>query len=163
MKALKYAPGVILLGIVFYLFVFRGLHFIYTDSESMLPAIRAGDRMAVMKSRSRIPPRGSVIHFRLRFNGAERHVKRVVGLPGDIVEIRSRSLFINGGEQDEPYLYEQRIVYSFGPAEVPEDHLFVLGDNRNNSLDSTVWGFLPAGEVFGRVRAVYWPYLKIID
>lgn len=152
-----------LLGCAFYLFVIRGLQFIYTDSGSMMPTLLPGNRMAVFRVGGELPGRGSIVHFRFFLNGVEYHVKRVVGLPGDLVEVKNRRLYINGEPRDEPYLYEERIVYSFGPAVVPDSHLFVLGDNRNNSFDSSNWGFLPAEYVMGEVVMVYWPYIKFPD
>jgi signal peptidase I len=163
MKTLKYFPGFILLGCAFYLFVARGMHFVYTDSESMSPTIRAGDRMVVFRPGGGLPERGSIVNFRFRSNGAECYIKRVIGLPGDVVEIKNRKLYLNGEPAEEPYLYEERIIYKYGPATVPRDHLFVLGDNRNNSFDSTSWGFLPSADVTGVVAMVYWPYIGFLN
>ena len=163
MKTLKYFTGFTLLGCVFYLFAVRGMQFVYTDSESMLPSIRSGDRMVVFKQGKALPERGSIVNFRFRSNGVEYHIKRVIGLPGDVVEIKNRKLYLNGEPAEEFYLYEERIVYKYGPATVPRNHLFVLGDNRNNSFDSTSWGFLPAEDVTGVVEMVYWPYIGFLN
>ena len=163
MKKLKLIPGFILLGCAFYLFVIRGLQFIYTDSQSMMPTIIPNDRMAAVRVRGELPGRGSIVNFRFFRNGIEYHIKRVIGLPGDTVEIKNRRLYLNGEPRDEPYLYEERIVYSFGPAVVPAGHIFVLGDNRNNSFDSSDWGFLPVENVIGGVVMVYWPYIGLFD
>lgn len=75
-------------------------------------------------------------------------IKRVIGLPGDTIEIREGSLFRNGELLEEPYLLEQN-MYGQASYQVPEDHVFVLGDNRNNSMDSRVIGFIPIDNIKG--------------
>ncbi len=84
-------------------------------------------------------------------------VKRVVGLPGDTVEIRGGFLYINGERQEEKFLHE-RMYYTYGPVTVPEGHYFLLGDNRNNSNDSHAdkVGFIPRDMIVGKVEAVFW-------
>jgi len=82
-------------------------------------------------------------------------VKRVVGVPGDTVEVRSGQVFVNG----ESFFVDGAAVprYSYGPVTVPVDSVFVLGDNRNNSVDSHVWGFLQERSILGEVFMTYWP------
>lgn len=163
MKSLKLAAGFLLLGCAVYLFVIRGMQFIYTDSESMLPTVNPGERVVVLGVSGGMPERSDIVYFRFEENGAEYHIKRAAGLPGDTVEIRNRKFYLNGEPRDEPYLYEERIVYEYGPETVPENHIFVLGDNRNNSYDSTEWGFLPLENVMGKAVMIYWPYINILE
>jgi signal peptidase I len=88
----------------------------------------------------------SVLH---RFENRNLWIKRVIGLPGDSIEIRNGSLYRNGKQVNEPYILEQNI---YGPNEtfiVPEDHIFVLGDNRNNSMDSRRIGYVPFDNIKG--------------
>jgi len=77
-------------------------------------------------------------------------------LKGDRVEVKNGKLFINNVQQDEPFTNEDA-KYMFGPVEVPKGQVLVLGDNRNQSLDGHIWGFLPKENVIGRAVFVYWP------
>lgn len=85
-------------------------------------------------------------------------LKRVIGLPGDIVEIQNGTLYINGNAIEEPYIAEQ-MNYDYGPIVVPEDSVFVLGDNRNESFDSHAWSnpYVPMENVKGKAFWIYWP------
>ncbi len=107
------------------------------------------------------PKRGDVVVFRSLTqptSGPERDfIKRVIGLPGETVEVRDCTVFIDGEPLDEPYISEKP-VYSYGPDVVPPDHLFVLGDNRNNSSDSHSWGALPKENLIGQAWLIYWPF-----
>jgi len=83
----------------------------------------------------------------------------VIGVPGDVVEVRDSAVFVNGVRQKESFVNE-RPRYSWGPSTVPPDTLFVLGDNRNRSFDSHVWGFLPKENVIGHAILRYWPLAR---
>ena len=100
-------------------------------------------------------------------------IKRVIGLPGETVELREKKVYINGTPLDEPYVHflsppggpsELHEVTSFdvreryGPVTVPADHYFMMGDNRDNSQDSRYWGFLPSHYVKGRALMIYWSF-----
>jgi signal peptidase I len=87
-------------------------------------------------------------------------IKRVVGQPGDAVEVRGGELLRNGTAVAEPWRQEP-IDYSFGPLTVPEGNVLVLGDNRNASLDSHIWGPLPRQEVIGTAVFRYWPLNRL--
>lgn len=91
------------------------------------------------------------------------YVKRIVGLPGDTVEVRDGSLWINGERQDEPYLKDSVISYDMAPVVVPENHYFVMGDNRNNSMDShdSFIGPIPFENVLGHALFIIWPFDEI--
>jgi len=89
----------------------------------------------------------------------EVFIKRVIGVPGDVVEVRDSAVFVNGVRQKESFVNE-RPRYSWGPSTVPPDTLFVLGDNRNRSFDSHVWGFLPKENVIGHAILRYWPLAR---
>ena len=116
--------------------------------------------------------RGHVVVFKFPEDPARDFIKRVIGLPGETVEIRSKAVFINGKPLDEPYarfleppLRPGDPDYGFhdnkdnwGPQVVPAGQLLVLGDNRDNSRDSRFWGFLPEDQVKGRALLVYWSY-----
>ena len=112
--------------------------------------------------------RQSIIIFKFPLNEREYYVKRVIGLPGDIVEIRGKNVFVNGQLLDEPYtqyisdpLYESNPDFvrpNFGPITVPKNHYFVMGDNRDNSYDSREWGFVPKKNIFAAPLLIYWSY-----
>ena len=117
--------------------------------------------------------RGDVIVFKYPEEPERDFIKRVIGLPGETVELREKRVFINGTRLDEPYVHflqppgqnsEFHEVTSFdvreryGPVTVPPTHFFVMGDNRDNSQDSRYWGFLPRGFVKGKALIIYWSY-----
>lgn len=140
------------------------LHPDVVESTSMEPTLREGDVVLVLRSwladRVAAPVRGALVV------GAEPGtrdpvVKRVVGLPGDRVEIEDGVTTVDGVEVDEPYVDRSRIdgLY-FGPVTVPTGTLFVLGDNRSRSIDSRDWGPLPRTDVDGRVVLRIWPWWR---
>jgi signal peptidase I len=139
----------------FFFFSVKKGGFFYTDSRSMEPTIRPGDRMVLVETG--ILKRSDIIIFKDLKNPEEYLVKRVIGLPGDSVEVADGKLYLNGKPMDEPYLKESFIVYRYDLSHVPPGNLFVLGDNRNKSEDSSVWGFLPDENIRGEVIFCYWP------
>jgi len=118
--------------------------------------------------------RGHVVVFKFPEDPARDFIKRVIGLPGETVEIRDKTVYINGEALVEPYARflekplrrddpefgrgGDSIRDNWGPQVVPAGELFVLGDNRDNSRDSRFWGFLPRDQVKGRALLVYWSY-----
>ena len=124
-------------------------------SSSMMPTIMPNDRILVNRLiyGSSLPGRGDIIAFR-RVN-EDTYIKRVVGIPGDVVEVRNGQLFVNG--EDFNVTGADVASYSFPLETVPDGMLYVLGDNRNESADSHVWGPIPYDEVIGRAEYVYWP------
>lgn len=101
-----------------------------------------------------------IVAFRFPPDPSQTFVKRVIGLPGEVVEIRHGQVFIDGRKLEEPYLVREnhRLRDNFGPVQVPPDHYFVLGDNRDNSADSRYWGFVPRANVVGTPSLIYWSY-----
>ncbi len=107
------------------------------------------------------PERFDVVICRYPGRGDTNFVKRVIGLPGDTVEIRDGYVFINGEKYDEPYIldeYRRGKLNSFSPYTVPEGHYFVLGDHRNNSNDSRSQGAVSRDMIIGHVRGVLFPF-----
>jgi len=102
------------------------------------------------------PQRGDIIVFKYPRVPDRDFIKRVIGLPGETVEIRQGHLFINGELVEEPYISNSG-TYSWGPAQVGEDEFFVLGDNRRSSSDSHTWGMLPRENIIGKAWISYWP------
>ena len=102
------------------------------------------------------PERGDVVVFHYPRNPSRDFIKRVIGLPGETVEIRGEHLYIEGKELDESYaLYTGN--YSWAAQRLGEDEYFVLGDNRNSSSDSHNWGPLPGDAIIGKAWISYWP------
>lgn len=139
----------------------------YIPSESMLPTLEVNDRLIVEKVSYRFedPKRGDIIVFsptdRLRQDNPslrDAFIKRVIGLPGETVEVTNGQVFIDGEPLQENYIpAEYAPAYEWGPETVPEDSYLVLGDNRNNSYDSHFWGYVPERNVIGRAVLRFWP------
>jgi len=116
------------------------------------------------------PDRGDIIVFRYPEDTDKDFIKRVVGIEGDTVQVRDKELYINGKlQEDEPYAIhkDSRVIPgrfsardNFGPVTVPEDKLFVMGDNRDNSHDSRFWGFVDLEAVKGKAFIIYWSWNK---
>jgi signal peptidase I len=118
--------------------------------------------------------RGHVVVFKFPEDPARDFIKRVIGLPGETLEIRDKTVYVNGEPLSEPYVHflepplarsdpeyglrAEGLRDNWGPQLVPAGHVFVLGDNRDNSRDSRFWGFLPLDQVKGRALMVYWSY-----
>jgi len=177
-------PGLILMAFVLALiirtFLFQAF---FIPSPSMEPTLQEGDRVLVNKIPYYFhdPRRGDIIvfenpnpdaaidrgvvsgFFHWLFQGLgfqqpenEDFIKRVIGLPGDVVEGKKGSVYINGQKLDEPYLTQK--TQPFAPRTVPEGTLFVMGDNRGNSLDSRFGlGFVPIDKVIGKAFIKIWP------
>jgi signal peptidase I len=132
------------------------------DGNSMLPTLHDGDRLFINKAIYLLmsPNYGDVVILQDPRRPAGKRVylvKRVIGLPGDTIEIRDHRLYRNGEPVDEPYLSERMEMASYGPEVVPGGHYFVLGDNRNNSTDSRTFGSVSAGMIKGRAEWIVWP------
>lgn len=130
-------------------------------SASMQPTLRPGDQVLVDKLAYRVgaPARDDLVAFRL--GGDTVALKRIVGLPGDRVEIRDGVLFVNDRARHESYVDHSRVdsVY-FGPVTVGEQEYFVLGDNRGDSRDSRDYGAVPRSALIGRVAVRLWPVAR---
>jgi len=144
----------------------------FIPSLSMYPTFDVGDQLTVDKisKKWREYQRGDVIVFNpppLFFEavGQDRNgealIKRIVAVEGDAVQVKNGGkLYINNVLQNEPYTNEDA-RYSFGPVKVPSGCVFVLGDNRNQSLDGHVWGFLPRENIIGRATLKFWPPWRV--
>jgi len=117
--------------------------------------------------------RGDVMVFKYPEEPERDFIKRVIGLPGETLEVREKKIYINGKPLDEPYVHilQQPATSSelsevtsydvrerYGPVTVPADQYFMMGDNRDNSQDSRYWGFLPRDLVKGKALVIYWSY-----
>ena len=137
----------------------------HVPTGSMRPTIHEGDRILGSKFHYRFwePRTGDVVVFRapeavrrLSSHDADRLVKRVIATDGDFVEVSRGVVRVNGRILDEPYVAAPP-DYELPRFRVPAGHVFVLGDNRNNSLDGHVWGFLAEEDLLARAFVRYWP------
>lgn len=128
---------------------------------SMLPTIQLNDRLLVNKLvyHFKDPQKGDIMVFRPpdKLEAQDDFVKRLIAIPGDKVEIRKGQLYVNDQIQQEPYL-NKAMNYDFCPVVVPSNSYFVMGDNRNDSFDSHLWGaWLTHDHLIGKAFFIYWP------
>ena len=115
--------------------------------------------------------RRDIVVFKYPDQPERDFIKRVIGLPGETIELKNKKVHVNGQALDEPYVHfltppssdyqevtSHDVRERFGPVTVPTDQFFVMGDNRDNSQDSRYWGFLPRGYVKGKALVIYWSY-----
>jgi len=143
---------------VFLFFIINALSArIRVDGSSMEPTLHTGEFVIVDKISYEVgaPRRGDVIVFHYPRNPEKEYIKRVIGLPGDVVDIANGRVYVNGQVLHEPYIAAAP-TYP-GNWTVKENALFVLGDNRNNSDDSHRWGTVPVDYVIGKAVLIYWP------
>ena len=130
------------------------------EGTSMAPLLSDQERIFINKFVYRFEPisRGDVVVFWYPLDRSKSFIKRVVGLPGETVEIRQGTLFVDGQAVPEPYvpaMYED--LSDFGPVRVPHDGYFVMGDHRISSNDSRVFGPVASHFIYGRAVFAYWP------
>jgi signal peptidase I len=130
------------------------------QGTSMQPLLEDGERIVVNKLVYRFAPiaRGDVVVFWYPRDPSVSFIKRVIGLPGDLVEIRDGFVYLNGHRQEEPYLREGfRDLSTMAPTEVKPGYYFVLGDHRGSSNDSRSWGEVPEKYIYGKAIVRFWP------
>ena len=132
------------------------------DGSSMQPTFEDGERLIISRVHYLFTPpeRGDVVVFNAveTRNHGEMLIKRVIGIPGDMLEIRDRQVYINGTMIDEPYILEAcRINCNDDVWQLGMDEYFVMGDNRNHSNDSRSFAAVPLSNIIGRVIFRYWP------
>ncbi len=145
-------------------------------SESMLETLQVGDHLLVNKFlygvkwpftntyivKGADPQRGDIIVFEYPNKPTLDYIKRIVGVPGDVMEVRNKQLYRNGRPVREAYIRNtdphriEPVRDNFGPVTVPPDKYFVMGDNRDNSLDSRFWGFVDRSAIRGKAWRIYW-------
>src|SRR4051794_9337226 len=165
-EAFKLFRDVFLIIIVFILFGVFFVQPVVVEGTSMLPQLHDGERLLVNKlvyyriqsvSWGHIE-RGDIVVFWFPNDPDKSYVKRVIGLPGEIVELRNGMVFVDGRELNEDYLdkdYNQTLPTT-PPKRVDEHHYFVMGDNRDNSSDSRYWGLVPEKYIYGKAFFRYW-------
>ncbi|MCD6490209.1 MAG: signal peptidase I [Thermodesulfobacterium sp.] len=172
----------ILIALVFALFIRAFIVQAYKiPSGSMIPTLLIGDYLLVNKLAygirnpikndfiyfRKLPERQEIVVFTYPINKKLDFIKRVIGLPGDTVEIVNKKVYVNGKLLKEPYVqFSDPEIYpkevsprdNYGPVKVPPDCIFVLGDNRDQSYDSRFWGFVPINYVKGRALIIYFSW-----
>jgi signal peptidase I len=130
---------------------------IRVDGSSMEPTLQSGEFVIVNKLTYKLgtPEIGDVVVFHYPRDPEQEYIKRVIGLPGDKVVITDGQVYVNGQLLEEDYIAASPAYESSW--DVPEDALFVLGDNRNNSADSHSWGAVPLNYIVGKAEFIYWP------
>ena len=131
------------------------VHIYSIPTESMVPTLEVGDQILVTRYLGGSPDRGHIVVFRSPLD-SELMVKRVVGLPGDLIDSRLGRVRVGGYTLPEPYLMSPAASGVIDSQIVPADSYFVLGDNRADSLDSRNWGFVPRSGIVGRARMILW-------
>ena len=146
----------VLLTVVIFLVVNTATGRFRIEGQSMEPNLHDGEYVLIDKIsyRLHLPERGDVVVL-TRPNDRD-FIKRLIGLPGDTVEVRSGRVIVNGAVLDEPYL-NQPMHMDMPPRQVESGRYFVMGDNRNNSSDSRSFGSIAAADIVGRAWLVYWP------
>ncbi|NCD25393.1 MAG: signal peptidase I [Deltaproteobacteria bacterium] len=153
-------------------------------SGSMLQTLQIGDHLLVTKFAYGVkipftdimvvkrqgPERGDIIVFEFPEDPSKDFIKRVIGVPGDVIEIKDKQVFLNGVLQNESYIQHTDTANNatmrrdnFGPVMVPEDKYFVMGDNRDESYDSRFWGFVDREKIEGKALILYWSWASLTD
>ena len=169
------------------IFVIFARTFVFQQSKiptgSMIPTLLVGDYIMVNKFAfaplSSVPPlawvehlllpvrdlkRGDIVVFKYPEEPEKDYIKRVIGLPGEVLEVRDRRVYIDGKPLDETYTIHRNPrglnadQDNYPPTRIPENSLFCMGDNRDNSKDSRSWGFVPRDYVKGRAFMIWWSY-----
>lgn len=157
-KAIAFA---LILALAIRGFVFEPM---VVPSGSMIPTIQIGDRILVNKFIYRFKPleRGDIVVFKYPDDPSQTFVKRLIGVGGDVIEIKNNTLYRNNVPVKEPYLKEP-MVGNFGPFRVPEGYYFMMGDNRNNSKDSRFWEnkFVSRSQIIGKATYRIWPLNRL--
>ncbi len=147
----------IALVVVLYFLIDSVVARVRVENISMEPTLMPGEFILVNKLSGRLNDisRGDIIVFHFPGDIKEDYIKRVIGLPGDTIEVRGNMVYVNGSPIREPYIAAEP-AYN-GTWVVPSENLFVLGDNRNQSSDSHSWGFVPWANIVGKAMVIYWP------
>jgi len=149
----------VLIAIVVILFLYQPVK---VEGTSMQPTLINQERIFINKFVYRFGladiGRGDTVVFWFPGDPSKSYIKRIIGVPGDTVEIRAGMVFVNGKQLAEPYVIEDyRDSISMTARTIEADHYFVLGDHRNSSNDSRSWGTVPRSDIYGKAVFVYWP------
>ena len=149
----------VLIAIVLIVFIYQPVK---VEGTSMMPALRDQERIFINKFTYRFGianiQRGDTVVFWFPMDISKSYIKRVIGLPGDLVEIDRGTVIVNGERLIEDYVPDDYRDYQSHPRErIGPDQYFVLGDHRSSSNDSRAWGTVPRQNIYGKAVFVYWP------
>lgn len=146
----------VVLAVIIKVFLFQNF---VIPSGSMEPTLFKGDMLYVSKISYRFsePVRGDIVVFKYPLDPKRDFVKRIMGMPGETLEIKNSVVHINGQPVSEPFLRKGLKSPDFGPVKINEGQYFMMGDNRDNSSDSRVWGTVPRKNFVGKAVFIYWP------
>ena len=163
MKILREVGITILIAIAIFALLRLTLQGYRVQYSCMLPNVEEGELIMVSKASYFFsdPERGDVVVFKPPAELQSRYpfIKRVIGLPGDTIEVKNGKVIINGIPIEEEYIKESP-RYTMPPKKIPPSEYFVLGDNRNNANDSHCWGTIARDNFIGKARLIYWPPSK---
>jgi signal peptidase I len=153
----------VVLAVVLIVFIYQPVK---VEGTSMMPGLTDQERIFINKYTYKLGAgsiaRDDLVVFHYPKDPTQSYIKRIIGLPGDSVQIIDGAVYVNGKKLDEPYVpADYRDHISMPKETVPVDDYFVLGDHRSSSNDSRVWGFVDRGEIYGKAVFVYWPPDKI--
>ena len=153
----------VVLAILIILFLYQPVK---VEGTSMMPALVDQERIFINKFVFRFGmggvSRGDLVVFWFPQDPSKSYIKRVIGLPGDVLEVDEGTVLVNGRPIEESYVPDEyRDRLSAPSVRVPEDHYYVLGDHRSSSNDSRAWGTVPRKYIYGRAVFIYWPLDKL--
>lgn len=153
----------VVLAVVVILFIYQPVK---VEGTSMMPALVDQERIFINKFTYRFGfgeiERGDLVVFWFPGDPNKSYIKRVIGLPGERVEIRRGAVYVNGVRLQEEYVPEEyRDGQSRRPIEIPPDHYYVMGDHRSSSNDSRSWGPVHRRQIYGKAVFIYWPLGKL--
>jgi signal peptidase I len=147
--------GVIALPVIYFginiAIVVYGVQPVRMAGFSMMPNIKAGDKLFMLKQIGELK-RGDIVVFLFPEDQTKSYIKRIVGMPGETIDIKDGKVYINGSQIEEPYINPDYATHESipSPVTIAADNYFVLGDNRNNSSDSRYWGTVPRKLIYGK-------------
>jgi len=153
----------VLLAVILIVFIYQPVK---VEGTSMMPALTDQERIFINKFTYRFGTgnieRGDMVVFFFPLDHTKSYIKRVIGLPGDTVQIDKGTVYVNGERLAEPYVPDAyRDHQALQLETVPPDNYFVLGDHRSSSNDSRAWGMVPRSSIYGKAVFVYWPLDKM--
>jgi len=153
----------VILAVILIVFIYQPVK---VEGTSMMPGLTNEERIFINKYEYKLGvggiERGDLVVFHFPLDPSQSYIKRVIAVAGDEVAIDNGTVFVNGRKLDEPYVPDDyRDTLSVPEQRVPPGHYFVLGDHRNSSNDSRMWGFVSRPEIYGKAVFVYWPLSKI--
>ena len=153
----------ILIAVILIVFIYQPVK---VEGTSMMPTLTDQERIFINKFTYHYGlgqiQRGDMVVFWYPLDTSKSYIKRIIGIPGDTVQIDEGDVYVNSNRLEEDYVPEvNRDHVSWGPKQVPPDSYFVLGDHRNSSNDSRTWGFVDRKYIYGKAVFVYWPLDKM--